>query len=294
MMYWNGNQWSVLPAGLPGQYLQFSSSTLLPAWTGVAAVNIITSSPGSITQNSAISGGNITSDGGASITARGVVWSTTTNPLITLPTKTLDGSGMGTYSSTLTGLLANTIYYLRAYATNANGTSYGNQLSFTSSTGTFTLGQSYGGGIIFYIDGSGQHGLIAAPEDQSIGITWSPATGLPPLTNATGLAIGTGAANTTTIINIQGAGSYAASLCRNFYSGGGFNDWFLPSLYELNQLFLHKNLVPGLSSPLYPYYWTSSEVDVYNAWAIDFNSPGPNQINYSKSNPVSVRAIRTF
>ena len=79
----------------------------------------------------AVSGGNITSDNGSAVTARGVVWSTTENPT-TANSKTTDGTGTGDFISNLTGLTANTAYYLRAYATNAGGTTYGNQLSFTT------------------------------------------------------------------------------------------------------------------------------------------------------------------
>lgn len=80
----------------------------------------------------AVSGGNITSDGGADITSRGVVWSTTQNPTIDLITKTMDGNGLGTFTSTISGLSPNTTYYARAYATNSVGTSYGNEVTFTT------------------------------------------------------------------------------------------------------------------------------------------------------------------
>jgi len=81
----------------------------------------------SITPNTANSGGNITSDGGATITARGVCWSTVQNPTIA-DTKTTDGTGAGTFTSAITGLTATTNYNVKAYATNNAGTSYGNEL----------------------------------------------------------------------------------------------------------------------------------------------------------------------
>jgi len=92
-----------------------------------------------ITNNSAQSGGTVLADGGATVTARGVVWSTSQNPTILLPTKTSDGTGTGAFTSAITGLAGNTTYYVRAYATNANGTSYGTQESFVTfliTTGT--------------------------------------------------------------------------------------------------------------------------------------------------------------
>lgn len=83
-----------------------------------------------ITINSASSGGNITDDGGRPVTVRGVVWDISTNPTILLTTKTNDGTGMGIFTSSLTGLNLNTTYYVRAYATNSAGTGYGNELTF--------------------------------------------------------------------------------------------------------------------------------------------------------------------
>lgn len=84
---------------------------------------------GNITSNTATTGGNIASDGGASITQRGIVWSTLPNPT-TANSSTNDGSGSGSFISSLSGLTANTNYYVRAYATSSAGTAYGNEVSF--------------------------------------------------------------------------------------------------------------------------------------------------------------------
>ncbi len=104
---------------------------------GSAAAGILpvltTSSLSSITSNSATSGGNISSDGGAAITARGVVWSTSSNPTIALSTLTTNGTGSGSFTSNISSLTASTTYYVRAYATNSTGTSYGNEISFATS-----------------------------------------------------------------------------------------------------------------------------------------------------------------
>lgn len=88
-----------------------------------------TSSVTNISTTTATSGGTITSDGGSAITARGVCWSHTPSPT-TLGNKTTDGSGIGTFVSTITGLTAGTTYYVRAYATNSTGTGYGNEITF--------------------------------------------------------------------------------------------------------------------------------------------------------------------
>jgi uncharacterized protein (TIGR02145 family) len=102
--------------------------------------SITTTASTNITITSTTSGGNITSDGGATITARGICWSTTANPTIALNTKTVDGTGAGAFTSSITGLTANTTYYLRAYATNSAGTAYGAQQTFiTASANSTTL-----------------------------------------------------------------------------------------------------------------------------------------------------------
>jgi hypothetical protein len=85
----------------------------------------------SISHQDASSGGHITSDGGSVVTANGVVWDTSTNPTISLSTKTTEPI-FGNFKSSITGLKALTKYYVRAYATNTAGTGYGNELSFTT------------------------------------------------------------------------------------------------------------------------------------------------------------------
>src|SRR5258708_3200825 len=79
------------------------------------------------------SGGTINSDGGCRVTARGVCWSTLANPTVALATKTVDGIGSGSFQSHIAGLALATTYHLRAYATDAAGTAYGNDISFVSS-----------------------------------------------------------------------------------------------------------------------------------------------------------------
>jgi uncharacterized protein (TIGR02145 family) len=85
----------------------------------------------SITQTTAVTGGNISTDNGGSVTARGVCWGTVTNPTMA-DSKTTDGTDKGSFVSNLTGLLGNTTYYVRSYATNSGGTGYGNLISFTT------------------------------------------------------------------------------------------------------------------------------------------------------------------
>lgn len=94
----------------------------------VAATTTVTS----IAATTATCGGNVTSDSGNAVTARGVCWGTTSGPTTALTTKTSDGTGTGTFTSSLTGLDGSTLYYVRAYATNGGGTTYGTEVSFTT------------------------------------------------------------------------------------------------------------------------------------------------------------------
>lgn len=117
------------------QFTTISTCSILASLTTTAVSNI--------TENSGISGGNISSDGGCTITERGVCWSTSMNPTI-YNLKTNNGSGTGSFSSSITGLNCGTTYYVRAYATNGAGTAYGNEVSFiTGTTGYPVISLTY-------------------------------------------------------------------------------------------------------------------------------------------------------
>ena len=101
-------------------------------------VTLSTTAVTSVTMSGATSGGTITSDGGAPVTMRGVCWSTSSNPVVT-NSHTSDGTGTGSFVSSITGLTANTLYHVRAYATNSAGTFYGNDIQFTTICALYTL-----------------------------------------------------------------------------------------------------------------------------------------------------------
>jgi hypothetical protein len=101
---------------------------------------VTTYAPDSYTSNSAIVRGNVTSDGGVTVTARGMVWSTSSNPTIESNNgMTLDGQGLGVFTSTLSNLSPSKKYYVKAYATNNLGTSYGSEVNFTTLSGEGSL-----------------------------------------------------------------------------------------------------------------------------------------------------------
>jgi uncharacterized protein (TIGR02145 family) len=119
-----------------GNSLTYTNEVTLTTPTQGGLSNLTTTAASSITQTTATTGGIVSSDGGATITTRGVVWSTSANPTISLTTKTTDGTGIGAFTSNITGLSANTTYYVRAYGTNNIGTAYGNEVSFTTVAAT--------------------------------------------------------------------------------------------------------------------------------------------------------------
>ena len=104
------------------------------------ATGITTNAITSIQQSTAVSGGNIIGDGGAAISSRGVCWSTNNSSPTISNTKTTDGSGIGNFSSIITGLLPGTTYYVRAYATNTAGTAYGSSKSFVTPSSSVPTG----------------------------------------------------------------------------------------------------------------------------------------------------------
>jgi len=99
----------------------------------VQLATLTTTPISSITETSAVSGGNITNNGGGTVTSRGICWSTSPNPTTT-ENSVVNGSGTGSFASNLYGLTQNTIYYIRSYAVNSAGTSYGNEISFTTNS----------------------------------------------------------------------------------------------------------------------------------------------------------------
>jgi hypothetical protein len=236
----------------------------------------------SVAQRTAVSGGNITNDGGGPVTARGVCWSTLTNPT-TADKKTTDASGSGSFISYITGLDAGTLYYVRAYATNSAGTAYGMQVIFT--TTLFAIGQDYGGGKIFYLDDAKQHGLILSKIEQTNKI-WGCYGNL--LSGCDATTNGSGQANTTSIVNGCPDPGIAAHICDDLIVDI-YTDWYLPSKEELNLMYQQKSVIGGFSSV---YYWSSSQVSSSAAWAQDFSSG--NQSNYNKISVGYVRAIRSF
>ena len=130
LQYWDGSNWVIIPIGSSGQTLQINSSGV-PSWSAANSPTFTTKSITAITSVSAASGGIVLNDGGTPVLAYGVCWTTSTGPTVA-DSFTADGAGIGSFTSSITGLTTATIYYVRAYATTINGTTYGNELIFTT------------------------------------------------------------------------------------------------------------------------------------------------------------------
>jgi hypothetical protein len=171
------------------------------------------------------------------------------------------------------------------------------------------IGDHFGGGIIFYVDKTGQHGLIAARSDSSDGVDnflqWH--NGVIKTTGATGDGIGAGASNTSIIVAAQAAdnatGIFAAKVANDYsIQDDGVSpctgtpdeichgDWYLPSKHELNILYQQRAFVGGFNGDV-P-YWSSTEHADYGAWIQYFGIAF--QDVYNKGYQNRVRAVRAF
>ena len=248
---------------------------------------VTTEAPSNIKSFSVSTGGNVTDAGTAPVTDRGICWGTTLNPTITANTVIPYGlGGIGAFSSYISTLTVHTTYHVRAYATSSVGTAYGNDVSFTT---VYTLGEGLGGGLIFYLDASNNHGLIVTTNDLSGGARWNNTSN--PYSNINAYSTSNGVSNTNAIISAIGSSGHAAAICRA-YTGGGYTDWYLPSINELYQLYLQKAIIGNFQSY---FYWSSTASSTYvaNAWAQDFGS-GYSYDDRDKTYLYLVRAIRAF
>ena len=224
------------------------------------------------------------SDGGSAITS----YTATSSPGDFTGTISQSGSG----SIIVSGLTSGTAYTFTVTATNAIGTSLASAVSNSVVIPQpLAIGDTYQGGIIFYLDGNGG-GLIAADSDQS-SAQWGC---YEQSIGGTSSAVGTGAANTTAIVSGCSETAIAARICADL-TLGGYTDWFLPSKDELNLMYenIGQGNVLGLGNVgnfADNYYWSSTEYGINYAWSQYFYYGVP--FYRSKFGTDNVRAVRAF
>jgi len=194
-----------------------------------------------------------------------------------------DPAGSITYTITGTSQLLSVPYALHAKTAE----------SVTSVCG-LSIGDTYQGGIIFYLDASGCHGLVAAPTDQSTGTQWYNGSYI--ATTAYGSGLFEGKYNTVMINAYQGGSTSAAAICSSLMLGG-YDDWYLPSIEELNKMY--QNIGQGNALGLgnvggfaVTSYWSSTDSDGLSAGTQNFNNG--NQDFYFKDGYFNVRSVRAF
>lgn len=202
------------------------------------------------------------------------------NDIYFIKTET-DPTGGTTYTITGTSQLMSVPYALHAKTADS--------ITSTANLCNLTIGDTYQGGIIFYIDKTGCHGLVAKTTDEG-NIQWK-------TSNSDSWAISdgiyVGAQNTKRILYLGGLNSIvtpAATAC-DILVDGGFDDWYLPSRAELDLMYLNLH-TQGLGNFMNDYYWSSSESTSYNAYFVRFSNGFTGVQVFSTSN--YVRAIRAF
>jgi phosphodiesterase/alkaline phosphatase D-like protein len=194
------------------------------------------------------------------------------------------GTTNSNVSATISGLTFNSTYHFRVKAVNSHGTTYGSDMTFTAQ---YFIGENIYGGIVFYIDGSGQHGLVCTPSNQGTAEWGCAGTGI---VGADGIVVGTGNQNTIDIVNGCPNAGIAARICYDLVLNG-YDDWYLPSKNELD--LMYSNLkVASLGNFNGSYYWSSTEFSDDNAYEQLFING--NHYDYRKGYVAYVRAIRAF
>ena len=234
---------------------------------------------------------------------------TITGSTISGNSATTEGGGISISSGTITigglgvenTICGNTTGGIATVVNQVNPNSYPD--NYISVSCTVAIGDSYGGGIVAYVDGTGQHGLIAATEDQSAGIAWitggsTQTTWVNGVDNSgTSTDYGTGQANTVAMKNQTGYSGGAAQVCdgyTNTETGTGiYFDWFLPSKDELNLMYTNLYL-EGFGGFTTGNHWNSSESKsgAHYAWYQIFFNGG--QGTNGKYSTYRVRPVRYF
>lgn len=249
----------------------------LPSVAADTAVTIVDS-----IHPDAIIKAEVTSSGASQLTEQGICYDTMPNPTIAKNKIKSDSTIVGPFSVKINGLNPNTKYYVRAYGTSSAGTGYSNEVTFYSQP--VKIGDEFKGGIVFYLDATGQHGLVSAKPGNDLSGAWGCPVDVPGLKTE----IGSGQANTNAILAACGSASSAAKLTDEsvWY---GYKDWFMPSRDELAEMYKYRDLIRFNAATR----WSSSQADANTAWAQSFDAAG-SLTAVNKNTVLGVRPIRAF
>lgn len=308
MKYWTGAKWLSIPPSLENKYLTIENNQ--PVWKDFVKTidlpTLTTKAATNINIVSATCGGTILTNGGGVVMERGICYSSSSNAP-TINDKVIScGSGVGTFSANVTGLLPNRSYWVRSYAINEKGIVYGEYIHFQ--TPSIEIGSDFQGGKLLHIFMPGEpgyvageiHGLVMAPYDQSFRILACPENGEWAAGTHLASAIGLGKINTNLIATKFGtSANIAAVVCYNL-DLNGYNDWFLPSIDELELMILEKSKLGNFPADI---YWSSTDDDmptpgtgVYidrGAYCVKMSTGATSKENKDNRN-AGVRAFRSF
>ncbi len=283
MLYFNGTSWTAVPKGTTGQVLTMNASGV-PEWQYTYTAPTASTQPATFSLPAAILNGvvnpnklstTVTFQYGTTI-SYGSTATATQSPVI--------GSSNTNVSCSVSGLVAGTTYHFRVKAENSFGITYGDDMTFT----LLGNGITWEGGLIFYLDATGQHGLVAASSDQA-STDWGCYPSV--ITGADGTAVGTGNQNTLDIVAGCATIGIAAEICSSL-SLNGYSDWFLPSKDELGLMYTNLHLAGKGSFGTTLFYWSSSEYNINYSYRLNFS--GGVSGTSLKNSTQYVRAVRVF
>lgn len=255
MQYWNGTAWVAVPAGTTGQLLSMNASGI-PQWLNPSSLKSAATQAPTMTAKGVIFNGVVNPND--YITTVAFEYGTTTaygNTVVAKQSPVTGTTNTVVTSDLITTLIVGTTYHVRMITQNIFGTFYGNDITFTY----LYYGASYAGGYVFSIDNSGQHGLVCATTDQSVSSNWE----------------------------------NAFKVCARYF-GGGFDDWYLPSLSTLYLMYVNLQFEER-SSFEYVNYWSSNETtfeEYPSAWILYMGNGFV--FSYGKDITAYVRAVRAF
>ncbi len=293
MMYWNGTAWVAIAPGTNGQTLTFCNG--VPTWGPCPSDNLIIVACDSYTWSN--NDQTYTSSGIYTGNEINGIVQTLNLTIIVSTTNTTNVTATDTYTWSNTG----ETYTASGIYTGTTTNCITEILDLTIET-TPVVGDPFQGGVLAYLlqpgdigyDPNVPHGIIAAPNDLS-STTWGCGGTL--ISGADGTAIGTGALNTTQILNGCPSPTIAAGVCQNLVLNG-YDDWYLPSRNELTILYNNREVIGGFTTSNVgfglEYYWSSTEYnnDASFAWVRDFGSGYSG--NGGKNGSYRVRPIRQF